>query len=509
MRMNRLLSADPRGSQHRPRVTALRVAAARAMPIIFIGLLALLAAVVASRIAGFTADDFFITYRYAQNLVAGRGFVFNPGERVFGTTAPGWGLLLAGLSWLSGLEVAVVGTWAMAVSLTAVVSLLWRRALGQRRGTEAAVAGVLLLTNTYLWVFNGSESFPQLALLVLAAGLAARRPRAAGALAGLCVWLRPDALAAVVLLGALLWFRSRRTPLGFGLAAGAMIIAGLVWAQLYFGQPLPQTLAAKRLQAAWRPEIWSSGWRFWVAGYRALALSYAGPWTAVLLVVGLAGTRSLLAARIAGLDLLVLYALATAIAYPFLGVPFYSWYALPLLIVLSYGVVFLAGDAIRWLARGRPGQRTLRWVATVGIAVVLAPLLLHVSRGFVRGYRHFAGIAQTEVYRRAGAWLRANTPPEEAIAYIEVGTLAYVSDRPVRDLLCLTSRNCLAPLVRGGVRAAFEAEPTPWIAYHSRLSGLLAPLRQAPWFANYQAMATFDEPQGGRMILYHHRKATP
>ena len=40
-----------------------------------------------------TADDFFITYRYAQNLLAGNGFVFNPGERVFGTTAPGWGLV--------------------------------------------------------------------------------------------------------------------------------------------------------------------------------------------------------------------------------------------------------------------------------------------------------------------------------------------------------------------------------------------------------------------------------
>ena len=39
-------------------------------------------------LAGRSFDDFYITYRYAWNLAAGRGFVFNPGERVFGTTAP-------------------------------------------------------------------------------------------------------------------------------------------------------------------------------------------------------------------------------------------------------------------------------------------------------------------------------------------------------------------------------------------------------------------------------------
>ena len=47
------------------------------------------------RYRGWTVDDFYITYRYAGNLAAGRGFVFNPGERVFGLTDPGLGLALA------------------------------------------------------------------------------------------------------------------------------------------------------------------------------------------------------------------------------------------------------------------------------------------------------------------------------------------------------------------------------------------------------------------------------
>ena len=42
-----------------------------------------------------TIDDAYITFRYARNLLAGNGFVFNPGERVLGTTTPLFTLILA------------------------------------------------------------------------------------------------------------------------------------------------------------------------------------------------------------------------------------------------------------------------------------------------------------------------------------------------------------------------------------------------------------------------------
>src|SRR3990170_6336850 len=48
-----------------------------------------------------TIDDAYITFRYARNLLAGNGFVFNPGERVLGTTTPLYTLLLAALAGLT------------------------------------------------------------------------------------------------------------------------------------------------------------------------------------------------------------------------------------------------------------------------------------------------------------------------------------------------------------------------------------------------------------------------
>ena len=35
-----------------------------------------------------TIDDSYITFRYARNLLAGEGFVYNPGVRLMGTTTP-------------------------------------------------------------------------------------------------------------------------------------------------------------------------------------------------------------------------------------------------------------------------------------------------------------------------------------------------------------------------------------------------------------------------------------
>ena len=45
--------------------------------------------------ANWAYDDPFITFRYAENLALGNGFVFNLGERVLSTTTPLFTLILA------------------------------------------------------------------------------------------------------------------------------------------------------------------------------------------------------------------------------------------------------------------------------------------------------------------------------------------------------------------------------------------------------------------------------
>ncbi|HZP83238.1 MAG TPA: hypothetical protein VFB21_16470, partial [Chthonomonadaceae bacterium] len=86
-----------------------------------------------------TAEDFLITLRYAENIAAGRGFVYNPGERVLGTTTPLYTLLLA-LAAALHLNAAFVGK-AVNILADGVTCYLLARLLA-RREIAAPLAGL-------------------------------------------------------------------------------------------------------------------------------------------------------------------------------------------------------------------------------------------------------------------------------------------------------------------------------------------------------------------------------
>lgn len=71
-------------------------ASAAAIALTLLGLVLSLATIRLFRSA--VVDDAFISLRYVDNLLAGRGLVFNPGERFEGVTNPGFILVIAGFA---------------------------------------------------------------------------------------------------------------------------------------------------------------------------------------------------------------------------------------------------------------------------------------------------------------------------------------------------------------------------------------------------------------------------
>ncbi|HMB55396.1 MAG TPA: hypothetical protein VKU40_18905 [Thermoanaerobaculia bacterium] len=465
-------------------------------------------------------DDLWVTYRYADHLVEGEGFVYNPAEpvfgteshsRAFGTTAPGHGLLLAAVAFVTRLPVPWAGTLVTALALWATAMLLLVDGARRRRVPESLLAGTLLVSSRYAWIHNGAEAHVVLALLVAAAVLGRRRPVAAGLLAGFAVWCRPDAGLAVGLLGLLLWFETRRLPWRYGLAGAATIFAGLAAAWAWFGTPLPTTLAAKRTHTAFMPGTWKGGWGIFKPAFAQLRQSWLGPAAGAFVALGVVGQVALLWPGGTGgraRKLLALNALALAVAYPLLGVPFYTWYSLPVVAALLYGSVDLAGAAGRWLA-ARLGKHRPRLVVPAAVllsAALLAPWLPAAFAASVRQATQPFAAVRYDLYHRTAEWIRQRTPADARLATVEVGVLGYQAERPLVDLLGLVTPGSIARLERRDLAGAFLAgEPDLFVVYEP-MRRFQRSIVDAPWFrTGFREVARFRHPRSGELLRLYER----
>ena len=91
---------------------------------------------------GFTADNAFITFRYAENLASGEGYVYNIGQPVFGSSTPLFVLILSLFSLVSVSPIKA----SLIVSLAAsgFTALLLYRLAHHLRFTKFAVLPSLL-----------------------------------------------------------------------------------------------------------------------------------------------------------------------------------------------------------------------------------------------------------------------------------------------------------------------------------------------------------------------------
>jgi arabinofuranosyltransferase len=505
-----------------------------------------LAGVLASRVAGRALDDIYVTYRYARNLADGLGFVFNPGERVFGVTDPGVGLLLAAAHALTGIAVPLLGTLLTGLALWICTAVLAGSGARGGRLPEALAAGLLLLTAGYLWTAQGSGPLPALALLLVAAWLAegpgGMRPVLAGLAAGAAVWCRPDAALGALLLGLLLllergasWAGERDGPRGKLLSAGglpargravalyaaglaAAVLPGVLAARLYFGTVIPNTLGAKQQAGALRGIGWDEGWAgiagFWGSAW-GLFRFHAGPLAGVLVLLALAGLPALW--RRGGLPgrLLVLHGLGIAVAYSLLGVPFFLWYTVPPAAALLAAAAWGAGALIRRVFSlpgsfsGMAARRRGNVLAAAAVGAGAALLLGSVALASYRWWRQpGAGDWRLPAYRAAGMWIRDHAPPDAEVALEEIGIVGYFGQRPVRDLIGLVTPASLPFAAQGDLLGAFLVRPSELVVFHTfTRRGGTRPIVGRPWFARaYEEAARIELPeQGGSVSIYRRR----
>jgi hypothetical protein len=408
------------------------------------GLVAALALAIALMIPlrGYVTDDTYIHLRYAQHLSRGEGLVFNAGERVYGCTSPLWVSLLAdGMALgLDGLTVAkVLGALATLASVALFMQLM-RRTL--RHPPLRALATITWAGHAWMlrWSLSGMET-PLAVALVLAGFVAftegvqwGSRPVRTGALWSLAALCRPEVVLLLGLWGIFLIAdaenRAGIRRLVFGSLPPILIYGGwLVFARVYFGTFLPETLSAKAAG--------SQGEGFALDNLlRQLKIlgSTDGAFALLLLAAMALGGRRVWPRRLTAQRMLPwVWVVAVPTLYVTRGVPVISRYLLPLQPVLAW-LAWRAAE-LWWIPEPREPKPALRatllaalfsgLVLIQNFAVYRTTVLPHVTS-------FSAGLRTSLV--PWGRWFQLHTPRGTLIATPDIGAIGYFSDRPVLDL---------------------------------------------------------------------------
>lgn len=217
--------------------------------------LPLLIIVVISMIAyfNFTAEDAYITYRYAENFVNTGALVYNEGEPINAMTSPLHALLSAALFYVTGntvLSNKIVGV----ILLFLAAALVWYRFRNRPQWQLLALILALMPPAVLVWTFGGLETPILLFLVTLAVFLAERTPPISlkqlcliFLLAGLAFLTRYDSILFFLpLLAHVAWQAHSIRRLAIALIG--LVILPLSWMAisiLYYGDPLPTSFYVK------------------------------------------------------------------------------------------------------------------------------------------------------------------------------------------------------------------------------------------------------------------------
>ena len=290
-------------------------------------------------------DDAWITYRYARNIAAGNGYVYNVGERVQGTSTPLYTLLLAAIGLAFGVSSIPMASYLIGWTAFCSTIVLLHKLVAEQYSPAAAWAGTMLIVTFYpmAWISSAGMETPLYALLIFGAFYLYCRSRVDRALlvGALAALMRLEgAIVPGVLLTAFV-VKHRRIPWSGTAIAGLLYLAWALFAYFYFGSLLPNSLAAKQSHFANEHYSW------WVVTflknhYLAVTMATGGG------VATLVFNRRLLP--------LVAWMALYALAYFVSGIRFYPWYVGPLCIGLFVLCAVSFGELLRIGRASRLGQ---------------------------------------------------------------------------------------------------------------------------------------------------------
>ncbi len=420
----------------------------------------------------FLGDDAFISFRYANHLVQGRGLTWNHDERVEGYTNFLWVMMMAAVLAAGGQPEVVSNVVGIAsgAALLAALSAFSARAFGRDSPFVWLAPLTLASSRTFTaWCTGGLETlfFALLVFLGLWAFLVERErrvriPVGSALLFSLVILTRPDGVlfgaVAAAFFGAAIVLGRRPFRAGVAWALPLVLIVGghLLWRHGYYGYWLPNTFYAK-VPGAW----WEQGFRY----LSLFAADYRIGWFLPLAALAPALRRDA-ASRLFGAVTLVWLSYVAAVG----GDRFEFRFLVPILPYVYWLVTAALVELVQRAATS--GWRPLRRALLAGIvalallfATTLGPRRPEATR-IRHGVNTLASIAFYANYRaREGRMLRRLSdegvlPPDVVLCVGGAGAVPYYTDWTTIDRRGLNDVTIAhQPLPERGV-IAHEREPS-------------------------------------------------
>jgi len=504
---------------------------------LFLGLLCLAAAIPVffAVYTNLAWEDFFITYRYSENLARGHGLVYTAGERVYGFTSPLNTLIPAFFAAVLAARDYVLPLWlyravSLAGLLFASVSIVSVFARGAGASRIRVAIGVLfpviaaLEIKSTAFAMSGQEAGLVLGFFAPAFAIAVLDWTPHRVLGGiLCAGLlysRPDAFVymAAIALAAVAFAPGPRKPLVGALGQSALICGLLylpwfLFTWYYYGSPVPHTVIAKHDLVGYA----HGGFGVMAAVAaglgavpsvlcRALAPIYdqlnaaPGSWPAWIhdaeLALELVAVSYWLVPsrdRLGRMASLVSFVLLGYLTYTDIASQYCPWYYPP----LAFMSLVTLASAAATLAEQFASSRLRNACA----GAMLAGLLFFLGFIFVSSLapiRFKQEVIDGGQRRQIGLWLKAHVAGNEAVYLEPLGYIGYFSQRRMLDWPGLVSPAVVEARRKIGPKESYftwaevaEAIKPPWIVARANESLFMG--QNAYLAHHYELKAVFDD----------------
>lgn len=384
-----------------------------------------------------TYEDAFITFRYSRQLAEGNGFVYNIGERVYGTTTPLFTILTSIWLLITNSDVVLGGRILnLAATLGAFIVLAKTLRYAGSTHAQTFLALFLLAFTSKLWITDTGGMEQSMVIFFMAASwytYIKGEISWTGILLGLLLLSRPDTFFWPISLGIIELFSNPKNAFRMAFTASLTYLPWAIFATFYFGSPIPHTVIAKWVAyVELDPHPYSAKLAI-ITGWLG-PLDVPGQFFKIKLwleniVLGFGMIQIIYIFKNKKLAVLPLFGMLELIRIVFTRTTFFSRYFIPLFWVAM--ILFGLGLGYIWnLARFSPRYKVL-----LGAAILVAGVYVSLDWGSQKAeaVKNFQMYRQEASLKKIGVWLNANTPPGSSVQLEPLGYVGYYADRTMLD----------------------------------------------------------------------------